>query len=490
MKSTEQVGERHAAALTGEACVLYAADRARLFHETRMSIPAAPTARSVRTLTAAVVLLAGLGMVERAPAAAPAPVSASTCAELGLSACPEPFDATIPAPSGMLTWDPATRVVGFRNTYRQYPGDVFHTRGAPAYALPPTAAPLPAVRYRLQGQSLGVDDYLKRQNATGLLVLKDGRIALEYYGHGNTPTTLWTSRSVAKSVVSVLVGIAIKEGKIGSVADRLTRYVPELEGTAWADVTLKNLLQHTSGVLWNEDYADPKSDFARLTACEAGETPYPCIIALLRGLRRAPGVAPGERWSYNTAGAWLVGVVLEHATGMTIASYLESRLWSRFAMEHDGVWQALVKGKIDMGGHGFNATLRDWGRFGLFVANGGKLANGEALLPPDWIRESTTWTRAKDSVTPANPAGTYGYQWWSGDIDPRSGASAAAQHTAARTFWAQGIYGQGIAINASEHLVLVQWSAWDKADGPDLLYEERSLFFNALVDALRPAAAR
>ena len=429
-------------------------------------------------------MLAALGVALPAMAApAAADQALAECTAIGLSACPQPFDATIPPPGGMLQWDPATRLIGFRNTYRQYPGDVFHSRGATPYPLPPAAAALPPLHYRMDGKSLGLEDYLKRESITGLLVLKDGHVVIERYGGGNTPSTLWTSRSVAKSVVSILIGMAIKDGAIHSVEDPVTRYLPELNGTAWQDVSLRNLLQHTSGVLWNEDYADPASDFAHLTACEAGEAPYPCIIELLRGLKRKPGVAAGEVWSYNTGGAWLVGAVLERATKMTIARYLETRLWSRFAMQSDGVWQALVKGETDMGGHGFNATLRDWGRFGLFVANGGRLASGEELLPTDWITQSTRWTQAKGSVTADAPHGQYGYQWWSGETGRRSG-STSAQQTAAQTFWAQGIYGQGIAINPREHLVMVQWSVWAKANGPDSLYEESSAFFGALADAL------
>lgn len=423
-----------------------------------------------------------------APAAAADPTLAQ-CAAIGLSACPQPFDATMPPPSTMLQWDQATRLIGFRNTYRQYPGDVFHTGGATPFPLPPAAETLPPLRYQMDGQSLGLEDYLKRQSVTGLLVIKDGRVVIERYAGGNTASTLWTSRSVAKSVVSILVGIAVKEGAIHAVTDPVTRYLPELTGTAWQDVTLQNLLQHTSGVLWNENYADPNSDFAHLTACEAGQEPYPCIIAMLRGLKRRPGVAPGDVWSYNTGGAWLVGAVLERATKMPLARYLETRLWSRFAMESDGVWQALVKGETDMGGHGFNATLRDWGRFGLFVANGGRLASGEELLPADWIAQSTNWTQAKGSVTPETPHGQYGYQWWSGEIAPQ-GHSATAQRTAAGTFWAEGIYGQGIAINRREHLLMVQWSVWGKAVGTNSLEEERSAFFGALSEALASSPRR
>ena len=283
--------------------------------------------------------------------------------------------------------------------------------------------------------------------------------------------------------------MAVKEGLIHSVADPITRYLPELKGTAWEGVTLRDLLQHTSGVAWNENYADPTSDFARLTRCEASRAAYQCVLQLVRTLKRKPGVMPGDLWSYNTGGAWLVGRVLEQATGMTIAKYLETRLWSRFAMERDGVWEALVQGQIDMGGHGFNATLRDWGRFALFVADGGRLASGEELLPSDWIAQSMTWTKAKGSVTPATPDGQYGYQWWFGGIDPDRHDADNAMQTARDTFWAEGIYGQAIAINPTEKLVMVQWSTWQEAETPASLYDEQVLFFNALARALEAAHA-
>lgn len=412
------------------------------------------------------------------------PADLARCHELGLAECPQPFDPALPPAHDMLTWDQTSRVIGFRNTYRQYQGDAFHTLGHTAFPLPKADRPLPEVTYHYLGRTYSLADYLQRESVTGLLVIKDGHIAFEHYGAGNTDRTLWTSRSVAKSVVSVLVGVAIREGAIASVNDTLTRYLPELKGTAWDGSTLRDVLQHSSGVLWNENYADPGSDFAKLTHCEAGPQPYECIMTLAKSLQRRPGVQPGELWSYNTMGAWLVGRALEKATGMPLARYLEARIWSRYAMERDGVWQALSRGEIDMGGHGFNATLRDWGRFGLFVANGGRLPSGEELLPQDWIRQSTTWTRATGSVTPATPDGQYGYQWWYLGIEPGLQGTDDVRDSARQTFWAEGIYGQVLAINPTEHLVMVQWSTWPKAEKPDALYDEQALLLNALVRAL------
>jgi CubicO group peptidase (beta-lactamase class C family) len=412
-----------------------------------------------------------------APAANPA-----QCRSLGLTQCPAPFDAILPPAKDMLTWTQSERVVGFRSTYRQYRADVFHADAANIRALPERGLPLAPPRYRVKDQVFGLEDYLRHQDVTGLLVLKGGQIAYEYYGHGNTASTLWTSRSVAKSVVSILVGIAIREGSIKSVDDPITRYLPELQHTAWDGVSLRNLLQHTSGVAWNENYKDPGSDFAALTRCEAGDTPYECVLKLVRGVGRKPGIKPGEVWSYNTGGAWLVGRVLESATGMPVSRYLETRLWRRFGMQGDGIWEALVEGKIDMGGHGFNATLRDWGRFGLFVAGGGRLPDGTELLPRDWLAQSTAWTHAKGSVDESNPDGQYGYQWWHAAIP--KGADADLKALANRTLWAEGIFGQVIAIDPSQHVVMVQWSTYAEAEGSDELGDEQLFFLRALEESL------
>ena len=153
-------------------------------------------------------------------------------------------------------------------------------------------------------------------------------------------------------------------------------------------------------------------------------------------------------------------------------------------MQSDGVWEALVKGRVDFGGHGFNATLRDWGRFGLFVAGGGKLSDGEELLPSDWIAQSVTWSKAKGSVTPETPDGQFGYQWWFGGVDPSRRDSDDVTRTAKQSFWAEGIYGQTIAIDRAEKLVMVQWSTWKEAETPTSLYDEQALFFEAVAREL------
>lgn len=407
------------------------------------------------------------------------------CGVPELAACPVPIDINLPPVGDMLSWDQAQMVIGFRNGFRSYPGDVFK-HGIP-YPLPKSLVSLAKVNYTMAGSAYNLPEYIKRNDVKGLLVIKNGRIAYEYYGSGNNTATLWTSRSVGKSVVSVLVGIAIKEGAIKSLNDKVTVYNPDLQKTAWADVTLRQLIQHTSNVAWNEDYKNPESDFSKLTQCEARENPYNCVRNLIFNLKKKQKNTADPEWSYSSAGAWLLGDILERATGMSIAKYLEEKIWKPFGMASDGVWHSYVKGKHDCGAHGFNATLEDWGRFGLFVAREGKLPNGRKLLPDNWLRESADWVKARNSVSPNYPDGIFGYQWWNGavaetakDVAPRTGLDKN------RTLWGEGIFGQILTIDPENDIIIVQWSTWKNAD-PSVLeqYLEAALMFNAISNALK-----
>ena len=158
------------------------------------------------------------------------PAAMAACNGTVLDTCPAPFDTKLPDAHTMLTWSQADRVVGFRNDYRNYAGDVFHHGNASP--LLAAEKPLTDARYQVNGKTYDLHDYLKRQNVSGMLVLKNGHVAYKYLGEGNTDSTLWTSRSVGKSVVSALVGVAIKEGKIHSLDDLITQYEPDLKGTA------------------------------------------------------------------------------------------------------------------------------------------------------------------------------------------------------------------------------------------------------------------
>ncbi|TBM23043.1 serine hydrolase domain-containing protein [Hafnia paralvei] len=413
--------------------------------------------------------------------AAPA---ANDCQTLQLATCPAPADSQLPDVKDMLTWNQQQRVVGFRNDYRSYEGDVF--KAGKAQPIPRVSQDLSAVTYHYQGNDITLSDYLKRNSVTGMMVIKDGKIVWDYYGNGNTPTTLWTSRSVGKSVVSTLVGIALKEGKISSLDDEVVKYNPDVRGTAWEHVTIRQLLQHTSGVSWGEDYTDPNSDFAKLTQCEANSNTYSCVNKLVKDPQRKAYAKPGQTWSYSSGGAWLLGDTLEKATGKSLAQNLQEKIWQPDGMIHDGVWHSYQLGKHDVGAHGFNATLEDWGKFGLFIMNNGILPNGTKMLPDHWVADARTWNTAEKSVTPAHPDGSYGYEWWNNSV-PATAGDVAPKHglESKDTMWALGIFGQMIVVNQKEKLVIVQWSTWPKAE-PSFNAQplEASLMFNAIANKL------
>lgn len=418
--------------------------------------------------------------------AAHAPAYAeSPCGVPALTECPTPLDKNLPGVKNMLTWDQKERVIGFRNDYRSYKGDVFkHSKAQP---LPHELTDLSNVFYSLGKDKYDLARYIERNDVTGLLVIKNGKIVLEYYGQGNTDKTLWTSRSVGKSVVSTLVGVAIKEGKIKSLDDAVVKYNPDVAGTVWANVTLRQLLQHTSGVVWSENYENPKSDFAKLTQCEAGDSTYACVHDLIISKTRKAYAKPGEAWSYSSGGAWLLGDTLEKAVGMPIAQYLQDEVWGPYGMSNDGVWHSYKLGKHDVGAHGFNATLEDWGKFGEFVLNNGKLPSGENALPTNWVEDARAWNQAKNSITAAHPEGTYGYEWWNNSVPKNAGDVAPKQGLDDKdTLWGLGIFGQMMVINPKENLVIIQWSTWPKAE-PSFSEQplEAALMFNAIANYLK-----
>ncbi|MBA3897171.1 MAG: beta-lactamase family protein [Sphingomonadaceae bacterium] len=298
--------------------------------------------------------------------------------------------------------------------------------------------PLPAGRSieAALGGATAVAARLADQNMAGLIVLKDGRVVLERYARTLTRTGRWTSFSVAKSFTSTLVGAAIRDGFIKSVDDPVTRYLPELAGSGYDCVTVRQILTMTSGVKWNEDYTDPNSDVARMYA-----KPVPAGVdattAYLRTLPRE--AAPGTKWVYKTGETNLIGVLVSRATGKSLAAYLSEKVWKPYGMERDAYWLVDAGGQ-DIGGCCFSVSLRDYARFGQFILEG-----GHGVLAPDWLPAATGPT-----IPTEMRGGYYGYQWW----------------TARDHFDAMGIFGQSIHIDPKRRLVIVINSAWPSARNP------------------------
>jgi CubicO group peptidase (beta-lactamase class C family) len=286
--------------------------------------------------------------------------------------------------------------------------------------------------------SVDVDAYMKDQRTAGLLIIQDGKIRLEKYGLDFSGDKRWTSFSVAKSVTSTLVGAAIKDGYIKSIDDKVSDYIPDIKGSAYDDVTIRQLLTMTSGVKWTEDYADPKSDVALFDVHKA-EPGVDTTVSYMRKLKReAP---PGAKWVYKTGETNLVGVLVSSATRKTLSDYLSEKIWKPFGMEQDASWLLGSTGH-EISGCCIQASTRDFARFGLFILGGG-MANGKSVLPDGWITAATM----KHADTEQAEYG-YGYQWWV--LNDGS-------------FAARGIFGQGIFIDPRRKLIIASNSNWPHA---------------------------
>jgi CubicO group peptidase (beta-lactamase class C family) len=320
------------------------------------------------------------------------------------------------------------------------------------------------LRFTANGKQYDVVDYLALNRVAGLLILKNGRIALEDYELGTGPTTHWPSFSIAKSVSSTLVGAALEDGLITSLDDALTKYVTALKGGAYDGVTVRNTLQMASGVKWDETYTDPHSDSRALFEEQFLQKPG-SIIRYMSGLGRAG--PPGSVWNYNTGETYIVGALLEAATHRPLATYLSQKIWSRVGMEDDGTWSLETPNGMGLGGTGLAATLRDYGRFGLMVQQNG-IVDSRRIVPEGWFEES-----GSAKVIGGKPV-SYGYLWWPLPEDDPIHQGA---------FQAIGIFGQHLYINPKQKLVIVVLSARPKPTGSTVI--DDSLFFAAVAKALQ-----
>jgi CubicO group peptidase (beta-lactamase class C family) len=314
-------------------------------------------------------------------------------------------------------------------------------------------------------QEFDLYDYLADDRVAGLLILKDGKSVLEDYELGVGPDTRWTSFSMAKSISSTLVGIALKQGLIASIDDPVTRYVPGLKGGVYDEVSIRNLLEMASGVRWDETYTDPRSDRRKLLELQLAGKPG-SIVAYMKALQRAG--APGTIWNYSTGESFLVGALIEGATHRPLAAFLSQSLWSRLGMEQDATWWLESPGGMGLAGSGLGATLRDYGRFGQFVLEGGAI-DGKSVVPEGWFQEAGKAHRIGDKDV------DYGYLWWpipAGDPIHRG------------AFQAIGIFGQHLYVNPTEHVVIVVLSARPKPDSIRSLISDID-FFAAVAKAVQ-----
>jgi len=296
------------------------------------------------------------------------------------------------------------------------------------------AAHEPDLRYSFAGKEWTIDDYLNRFPITGLLIAKGDTILVERYQYGRNDGHRMTSFSMAKTIVGLLVGVAISEGAIRSIDDRAETYVPGLAGTEYGLAPIKALLQMRSGVHFNEDYTDGTSDIYTLGRGVLEQGAGSLATVKRFNSRRA---APGEVFSYSSAETVVLGLVLASATGRTVADYASEKIWQRIGTEAAASWIIDATGQ-EIAFAYVNAVLRDWARLGLMLAHDGSWS-GRSVVPAAWLAESR-----KNSGETLSPLLRYGYQiWLSADL---------------KRYALRGLRGQWVLVDPETKLVMVQTS--------------------------------
>src|SRR5215468_7249776 len=304
----------------------------------------------------------------------------------------------------------------------------------------------PAIRYMYQSQTSGLADYLARNRTTGLLILKSDTILVERYQYDRKPEQRMVSHSMAKTIVAMLVGVALSEGKIQSLDDRSEKYVSELKGTPYGQTALRHLLSMSSGVQFAEGYTG-NSGLATLFRLSAlGESEGgPATVMPFRTRERAPG----EQFHYSSAETQVLGLVVRAATGKPLAEYLSEKIWQPMGAEADASW-IIDKGGYEVAYIGVNARVRDYARLGMLLAHDGTL-DGLPIIPAGWVREATTPSAAQFAPGQTGSVFGYGYQTW---LLPGN----------ERQFALRGLRGQAVFVDPKSKLVMVHTAARDISD--------------------------
>ena len=319
-------------------------------------------------------------------------------------------------------------------------------------AKPAAARPL---HHTAQEPALGADAYMADNRNTGLLVLKGDTILAERYQYGATAATRLTGMSMTKTVVGMLIGVALNEGKIKSIDQKAEEFLPELKGHPYGETSLRHLLTMSSGVRFSEEYdgRDDVSTLGRRTLYHLGPGGADNVLSFNQRERNA-----GERFYYASSESEVLALVLRAATGVPLADYLSEKIWQPMGAEADATW-LVDRGGYELGYMGINATLRDWGRFGLLLANDGAL-NGRQIIPAAWVRAATTADAPHLQYGKAAGTAGFGYQTWLIDRDTRR-------------FALLGQRGQSIFVDAATKLVIVHTGSMARE-------EQFALFYGAL----------
>jgi CubicO group peptidase (beta-lactamase class C family) len=390
---------------------------------------------TVRILSAAAIILATVGIAAAEDAARPA-VTGPVMSDTGPDAAA--YGAADGYPLGtMATAAQMQHLVASYSHFDQMTPARTVARAAAPWPFARTAEP--RIFYSFKGERRTIAEYLGRQPTTGLLIARDDTILYEHYQYARSDRDRFLSQSMAKTITSMLIGIAVTEGAIKSVDDEVATYVPGLAGTEYGKTPIRALLHMSSGVEFKEVY-DGQDDIARLGRdlfVRPGKAPTASLAQF--NTRIAP---PDTQWHYASSETEVLGLVLRAVTGKPVADYLSEKIWQRIGTEADASWAIDGTGQ-EVTFCCFNAVLRDYARLGRLLAHDG-VWNGREVIPRQWLLDATTVRASDGHLAPgtATPFYGYGYQVW---LLPG----------AERRFVLLGIRGQMIFVDPASKLVMV-----------------------------------
>lgn len=373
----------------------------------------------------------------------------------------------LPRSEDFLLWPPCLQSYGYRIVDRLFATRTIARADAPR---PVRRGQELQLRYTHDGEDRTVETFMDRNSVAGLLVMRRGEVVLERYGLGLAPGERWSTMSTVKSMTAMLVGAALREGAIASVDDPVVRYLPQLEGSGYAQATVRHLMTMSSGVAWSEVYTDKQSDVNRYSKSLADKVPG----GVLRMLQALPSLhAPGTVWHYNTGDTYLLGCVLCAATGRTLADYMSEKIWRPCGMEDEACYTLESDGGQEIAGSRAGMSLRDIGRFAWLVAADGRV-DGTELFAADWVRD--TARRAFDIPADFHPSRLslgltgYGLGWWLSD----DGAMMAMGHS-----------GQRIYVHREAQLVVVNLAVYPEPRYVSAQEHDRDAELHSLIQACR-----
>lgn len=365
----------------------------------------------------------------------------------------------------------ADRIVENFRSMPQYFNSIAMHNASEVQPWPVAEKPLPKA-FQFQGKEYPLQDWIASTGTTGLMVVADGKVAFEQYYQGNTAQTEAISWSLGKSFVSSVIGFALADGSIKSLNDPVSDYVPLLKGGGYEGVPIQDVLEMSSGIDFDEDYANPDAGINVLgQRIFLGQTTNDWVA------QRKRAKAPGTEHHYISIDTQVLGMVLEAATGKSLAAYMQEKLWSSIGAEGDARWVTDAHGAV-LAFAGLNARLRDYTRFGQLYLDGGRNLRGVQVLPEAWVRESvkprTPYLQPGREMEQGNQRLGYAYQWWVPKGDEGE-------------FTAIGVYGQFIYVNPTRRVVIAKNSAYVdyNKDGDRMEYQSIEAF-RAIARAMRP----